>query len=147
MAHPLLGDPAALLKLQDLRQGQGIVDLVNGYLDVLLGSGCLGLSLLFAFIGVLLYRLRAASRRLGAQLRFRTLGASLGACVLATLLLLQDGSFTGAIVPMFFALGALAAAYRTAAEASRVPRSTRVPSKPAAAPLVRPRPARVVGRA
>jgi hypothetical protein len=33
---PMLGDQAALLKMQDLRQGQGIIDLVNTYMGILL---------------------------------------------------------------------------------------------------------------
>ena len=93
---PILGDPAAMLKLQDLRQGQGIIDLVNSYVAVLLGSGFVGLSIFLGFILILLFKAWSASRRfMGLDPDFGLLGASLVACIIGTLLLIENGSFVG----------------------------------------------------
>ena len=51
MEHPLLGDDMSrvLAQMADIKQGEGIVDLVNTYLTIFLNSGLLGLGL---FIGI-----------------------------------------------------------------------------------------------
>jgi O-antigen ligase len=56
--NPILGSPTYLEnpKLQGLRQGQGIIDIVNSYLQIGLESGFVGLSL---FVGVFAFALLA----------------------------------------------------------------------------------------
>jgi hypothetical protein len=49
LESPFFGAPDFMYSLEDLRQGQGIIDLVNTYLAIGLGSGLVGLSL---FCGV-----------------------------------------------------------------------------------------------
>lgn len=53
--HPLLGQPANVVisQMEDLRQGEGIVDFVNGYMATALFSGLLGLGI---FVSGLLYQ-------------------------------------------------------------------------------------------
>ncbi len=112
--HPLLGDQQALLRMQDLRQGQGIIDLINTYAGVLLGSGFVGL---FLFLGFFLMALRKAIvsgraiRRADPQ--HAGLGPSLAACIVGMLILFENGSFGGAPKFLFYALAALAVAYST----------------------------------
>ena len=48
--HPLFGDQLAIQKMEDLRQGQGIIDIVNTYVGVALFSGWVGLALFLGFI-------------------------------------------------------------------------------------------------
>ncbi len=48
--HPWFGDQLALLKMQELRQGEGIIDLMNGFMEILLSNGFFGLSLFLLFI-------------------------------------------------------------------------------------------------
>jgi O-antigen ligase len=62
--HPLIGQSYAIVQIQmaSLRQGEGIVDFVNGYLAIALFSGLIGLGV---FVGALLlqgYRAYAGKR-------------------------------------------------------------------------------------
>jgi hypothetical protein len=92
--HPLLGNPFVLTQMEELRQGQGIIDLVNSYASTALLYGLGGLSL---FVGALLAATWSA-RRLSSRLAAfdaddAALGASLVACMLGTLVMMATGSF------------------------------------------------------
>jgi O-antigen ligase len=103
---PFLGDQQALLKMEDLRQGEGIIDLMNGFANVLLDNGFLGLFLFLAFVlfGVLrAWMLSKESARVGPELA--AIGAALVACILGTLLMIWFG---GLIVSTTCVLVALA---------------------------------------
>jgi hypothetical protein len=118
---PLLGDQDARLKMQELRQGQGIIDVVNSYIQVLLGSGFVGLSLFLSFILIALFKAWAVSRKIATvDPDFGSLGASLVACILVTLLLMLDGSFGLGTERVFYLLAALAAAYAHMGRSRRV---------------------------
>jgi O-antigen ligase len=109
---PWLGDQGALLKMQDLRQGQGIIDLVNSYLEVLLATGFIGLTLfLSAFLIPLFAAWRAARETRRADKEFSLLGTSLVSCMLGILVFIENGSFNGGAERMFYVLAAIAAAY------------------------------------
>jgi O-antigen ligase len=109
---PFFGDQTALLQMQELRQGQGIIDIVNTYLQVLLNSGFVGLSLFLSFILLALFKAWALTRRITPfDPDLGMLGASLVACILGTLLLLAGGSFGTGTERMFYVLAALATAY------------------------------------
>jgi len=90
---PLLGDQYALAKMTDLRQGEGIIDLVNGYVDILLDNGFVGLTLYLSFVLLGTYRAWMVSRaiaQVGTELSH--LAASIVACILGTLLMItSDG--------------------------------------------------------
>ena len=102
----------AMQEMQDLRQGQGIIDVVNAYVEVTLFYGFTGLALFLTFVLTPLARALRKSR-----LVFRTdpdsalLGASLGAAIVASLLLLADGSLGTAPEQIFYILVGLAGAY------------------------------------
>ena len=85
--NPLFGNPFVLLNMEELRQGQGIIDLVNAYAQVALFYGLVGLTL---FVGVYLVALQKAYFRLRAarasdDKHLLELGACLIACMLANL--------------------------------------------------------------
>ena len=89
---PFLGDQYAFSKMEDLRQGQGIIDLMNGFVNILLDNGFVGLLLFLAFAmtGVVkAWKLSGASAQVGVQLG--TMGASLVACILGTLVMMWAG--------------------------------------------------------
>jgi O-antigen ligase len=110
--NPFFGDQTALLQMQELRQGQGIIDIVNTYLQVLLNNGFVGLSLFLSFILLPLFKAWALTRRITPfDPDLGMLGASLVACILGTLLLLENGSFGAGAERMFYVLAALATAY------------------------------------
>jgi O-antigen ligase/polysaccharide polymerase Wzy-like membrane protein len=110
--HPLLGDQLAYFKMNDLRQGEGIIDLVNTYADIALFYGLIGL---FFFVGFALLGLVRAYRTVGEMAvidpDLARLGTSLVACILGTLLMIFDSSFILGYEKMFYVLVGLAAAY------------------------------------
>ena len=68
--HPAIGQPPSVVtrQMEDLRQGEGIIDFVNGYLGVALFSGLSGLALFAGGIAtqaVASYRARRVSRARG----------------------------------------------------------------------------------
>jgi O-antigen ligase len=71
--NPVFGDPFVYLRMEELRQGQGIIDLVNGYLYTALFNGLVGLSLICGVFAFALWRASAA------LLRVRNLDAEAGA--------------------------------------------------------------------
>ena len=111
-AHPYLGDQEALSKMQDLRQGQGIIDIVNTYLEVTLFYGFIGLALFLAFIMSALTKTIALIRSpLQPYPDWPVLGANLAACMIGVLLMFADCSFISECATTFFALIGIALAY------------------------------------
>jgi len=111
-SHPFLGDQLALLKMEDLRQGEGIIDLVNTYATVALFYGLVGLFAFLAFILIPAFRAYLATRRVAqSDPDLALLGASLIACTAGTLVMLADSSFILAYQQMFYVLAGLTAAY------------------------------------
>jgi O-antigen ligase len=109
---PWLGAPDGYLKLADMRQAQGIVDLVNTYMQIMLNNGILGLGLFLGFILTALYRAWRAGRMLRKlNPEISSLGPALAACIVGTLLMLADGSFGNGVEKAFYMLGALSSAY------------------------------------
>ena len=59
---PVIGVPNFTQYMENLRQGEGIIDLVNTYLIVALNVGLLGLALWLVPFGIVLFRLAARQR-------------------------------------------------------------------------------------
>ena len=88
--NPMFGNPFVLLNMEELRQGQGIIDLVNGYAQVALFYGLVGVAL---FVGVYLAALHKAYLRLrvaraSEDKQLLELGACLIACMVANLFII-----------------------------------------------------------
>jgi O-antigen ligase len=111
-AHPLFGDQYALAKMEDLRQGEGIIDFVNTYAQITLFYGYIGLSL---FLGVIIAGLMKAYRAVKKWERsdpdLALLGASLVACIVGTLFMIAGCSFIGGYAQMYYVLAGLSMAY------------------------------------
>jgi hypothetical protein len=106
------GDQYALLRMQDLRQGEGIIDIINGYVQVLLDNGFIGLSLFLSFILIALFKAWSASRAsriVDADLSL--LGIGVVTCILGTMLMLADGNLGTGPGRIFYTLAAIATAY------------------------------------
>lgn len=109
MDHPWFGDQQALLRMQDLRQGEGIIDLMNGFINILLSNGFVGLSLFLLFIvigSIKALRVSAATARSDPDLS--KLGACLVACILGSMVMMWFG---GLVDMMTCVLIGLIAAY------------------------------------
>jgi O-antigen ligase len=115
--HPLLGDQHALLRMQDLRQGQGIIDLINTYAGVLVGNGFIGLFLFLSFILIALLKSISARRPFRKpDPEFAAIGSCIAACVIGMLLMLENGSFGTGPKSLFYVLAGLAVAYAAVAK-------------------------------
>lgn len=131
--HPLFGSFDFLKYMEDLRQGQGIVDIVNTYLGIALTSGLVGLSLFVSFflaVAAGVFRaLRAGSSPDGET-------ALLGRVLLATLAGILTIIFTVSsitVIPIiYWSMAGLGLAYvRLAAR----PVPTPSPAHPSPAPM------------
>jgi len=112
MQSPFFGDQFAVFKMDDLRQGQGIVDLVNTYVQVALDKGLIGLAL---FVGFILIGCVGALRSSRSVMRtdpdLGQMGTSLVCCIIGTLILIQNCSFIMGYAKMFYVLAGLATGY------------------------------------
>jgi O-antigen ligase len=112
LENPFFGDQLAYWKMEDLRQGQGIIDLVNTYAEVALFYGIVGLALFAGFILVGLVKAYGkAKENLASDPNLASLGFVLAACILGTLLMISTCSFIFGYAKMFYVLAGLAAAY------------------------------------
>jgi O-antigen ligase len=132
LAHPFFGDQNPWPEMADLRQGEGIIDIVNTYLGVALNYGLVGL---FCFLGFILLGMKKVYART-RELRhsdpdLALLGTSLIACIVATLVMIYSSSFNLGAQKMFYVLAGLATAY------SRLPISPA--RQPAASSALNPR--------
>jgi O-antigen ligase len=111
-ASPWLGDQEALLKMEDLRQGEGIIDIVNTYVSILLDNGFVGLALFMGFTLLGLLKAVALSRRVvSSDEDLSRLGASLIAVIAGTLFMLVDNNMGMGVERVFYVLIAFAAVY------------------------------------
>jgi len=88
---PFLGDQHALSKMEELR-ADGIIDLMNGFMNILLDNGFVGLFLYLSFVLIGLYKAWSLSRQaaeVGEELG--AIGASLVACMLGLMLMMWAG--------------------------------------------------------
>jgi O-antigen ligase len=111
-AHPIFGDQLALSQMQDMRQGQGIIDITNTYIQVTLFYGFVGLTLfmwfiLYGFFKV--YRALRDSRRNDPDIAL--LGACIAACIFGCLVLFADVSLEDCTQRLFYVLVAFAVPY------------------------------------
>ena len=126
--HPWFGDPFVLQHLQSLRQGEGIIDLVNTYAAVAMFYGLVGLVLFLApaFIATG-GALRAARWSASRDADLSRLGANLVACMLGTLVMMTAGSFGTILEKMYYVLVGLAVGYGCAVRANVVSSSEASP--------------------
>jgi hypothetical protein len=137
--NPYFGDPFALSYMEELRQGQGIIDLVNTYASVSLFYGLVGCALFLVCLvypslrtGIALHRVRSTDT--GAA----NLGAALVACMMGTLVTLATTSFIAAVSIVPWVLAGLCSGYLAVVQGrERAPleRSAAVPVARAPTPV------------
>jgi hypothetical protein len=132
--NPWFGDIFVERKMQELRQGQGIVDILNGFLNVALHAGLVTAGLLVLFLLIVIGRTWWAGRK---ALRpddstVSSLGFILVACILGMILDIWLGGFADVV----WILTGVAVAYANwiareralLAEAETTPRRQRTPA-------------------
>ena len=112
--HPFFGawDFLQLPVMQQLRQGEGIIDVVNTYVGIALASGFVGLGLFCGFFLVVLYELAGAMRRAGERDgEPYVLGQAL-LCVLIGILVMIVSTSSLTLIPVvYWSIAGLAQAY------------------------------------
>ena len=110
--NPFFGSPYYLAQMEDLRTGEGIIDLVNTYAAFALSYGLVGLGLFLSFMGVVIVRCWRTVRRLSSEdPDSAMIGASLIACLLGSLVMLATVSNYLSIPYIYLALAGMAVAY------------------------------------
>lgn len=123
--YPFFGDPFFMSHLEHLRQGQGIIDLVNVYLSVAMLFGLFGLALFVAPLLIALIKTWLLTRRLSLiNPQLSTLGAALTACITGTLFFMATSSFVDGVAKGFYLLAGLAAGFIHIAQADIAARRT-----------------------
>jgi hypothetical protein len=101
---PLLGDQYALAKLEDLRAA-GIIDLMNGFVNILLDNGFVGLTLFVGFVVLGLYKgWKLSGDAPGIGIECGAIAAALVACLLGTMLMMWVGGLILAPTTLLVAL-------------------------------------------
>lgn len=110
--NPWLGASDYLLKMEEMRQGEGIIDLVNTFLVVALNTGLIGLFLFVLFFVIVLFQIIRASRlRKLDNKPFFTLGNSLFAVVCGMLVIIATVSPISHVPLMYWTFGSIGLAY------------------------------------
>ena len=93
LQNPWLGDPFVTLRMDDLKQGYGFVDLMNAYAAVGLFNGFVGLALFLGFFFGATGRAYAVQRKSGMTAPdLSGVGAALVACMLASFFFMATAS-------------------------------------------------------
>ena len=117
--NPWFGNPFVVKNMEELRQGQGIIDLVNAYASVALFYGLVGLSLFVGVFAVVLAKGYFRFRRARAEdLETVLVGAGLIGCMLATLIFMGTAGFARMQWQLAGLLASYAALRMTAATVS-----------------------------
>jgi hypothetical protein len=131
LENPWFGNQDAYYKLDDLRQGLGIIDFVNAYADVAVFYGLVGLFLFVTFILVAFFKaLRVARGFQKTDPDLAYLGVALAACILGTLFMISVSSFLFGYQKLFYVLAGLAAAYANLSVLPVRPPQSKVTSAP-----------------
>lgn len=111
-ANPFFGNPYYMMYMEDLRQGQGIIDMVNSYAGIALSVGLVGLAFFLAFLLNVAWTAATTARRTVAyDPDFALVGASLVACLICTLAVIATTSFHLATAFVTWALAGLTVRY------------------------------------
>lgn len=130
--HPWLGDQLAYSHMNDLRQGQGIIDIVNTYVSVTLFYGFVGLGLFLGFIlGGTYMALRAQRLIQDSDRRASNLGASLLGSMAGTIVMIASCSLIFGYEKMLYVLVGMTAAYSGLAAQVAEPTHSGTDEKPA----------------
>ena len=111
--NPFLGSHDYLLYMENMRQGQGIIDLVNTFLIVALNTGLIGLALFCGVFSMTLIGIFRLMRRLPNDSELHVLGRSLLAVLIGILLIITTVSPIAQIPLLYWMVAAMGVAYYT----------------------------------
>jgi hypothetical protein len=111
-AYPFFGDIFFMSYLEHMRQGQGIIDLVNVYATVAMLHGVVGLLLFIAPLLLALFATYIQARKVQASNPdLALMGNALFACLMATAFFMVTCSFISGLAKFYYILAAFGLAY------------------------------------
>ncbi len=112
--NPLLGLPPYwnTPEMQKMRQGEGIIDMVNSYLGILLNNGLVGLGLFLGVFGSILWGIYKIIRRFESRKNeYYQLGRAILAVLISVLFTIYTVSSILLIPTLYWILAGMGAAY------------------------------------
>lgn len=137
---PFFGDQMAYFKMEELRQGEGIIDLVNAYASTALFYGLIGMTLWLGYMLIVTYRALVRARSLSTtDPELAGLGFGVVAAIAGSLVMLWATSFMTGAEKLYYITAAFCSAYMYVKSTATVPATAAVPAS-AAAPRNKLRP-------
>lgn len=109
--NPLFGSSDFLRYLEELRQGEGIIDIVNTYLLIALNCGLVGLSLFVGFFGTIMTGIFRRMRSFPADSELHQAGQALLAILAGILVMIFTVSPINQVPVIYWAVAGLGLAY------------------------------------
>jgi hypothetical protein len=111
LENPLFGSSDFIYYMEELRQGQGIIDIVNSYLIVALRSGFVGLGLFLGFFGMIAAGIVRQMRIVPDDSEIHRLGQALLAVLAGILVMIFTVSSINAVPVVYWAMAGVGMAY------------------------------------
>lgn len=125
--NPIFGSYEYLGDLEAMRQGQGIIDIVNTYLGIALTSGLLGLGLFVAFFGVIARHIWRGMRALPeSEAELHLLGRSLLSTLAGILVTIFTVSSITVIPVIYWSVAGFGLAYSRLLQKRGAPQAQRL---------------------
>ncbi len=122
LEHPFFGNQFPWPEMEDLRQGEGIIDLVNTYLGVALNYGLVGLFCFVSFILLGMKNVYVCTKKLfRSDPDLALFGTSLIACIAGILVMIDSNSFALGCEKLFYLLAGLTTAYASFVKSKQHP--------------------------
>jgi len=112
MDNPFFGSIDFLDKMENLRQGQGIIDLVNTFLIVALNTGLVGLGLFLSFYGMIMWGILRTKQLADTNVEVLALRNSLLSVMCGNLIIMASVSPIFHASILYIGIGALGVAYQ-----------------------------------
>jgi len=109
--NPWFGSSDYLLHMENMRQGDGIIDLVNTFLIVALNTGLVGLALFSSFFVLILLRMLIAMRKMNIESEEHLLGQALIAALIGILVIIATVSPISHVPIFYWSVAAMGMAY------------------------------------
>ena len=117
---PFFGNPYAKMELESLRQGQGIIDIVNVYVAFALAYGFVGVTLFVGLFASVMFQLLKRAKNANTTDDSRKLSASLFASLVGVMVMLSATSNYLTIPYIYLMLIGFAVAYLRVSETDAV---------------------------
>ena len=98
-------------EMESLRQGQGIIDVVNTYIGILLPYGLIALALFVGVLVFLIFRCRKIINRANIDIESKLMGRAFIACIVGVMFTIFTVSSISFISTFYWVLIALTSAY------------------------------------